>query len=133
MTARGEFADIRDGELHIKNQADLTAKSAGELRKLTEAEDDKAEVYANVQKITGWLASIEEGTKKTGAERLLIIKEQKKLDNELARKKQAAEEAFAKAKSGAEEQQSHLKELLKSLEEARLPHLRKERSGCRTQ
>lgn len=86
MTARGEFADIRDGELHIKNQADLTAKSAGELRKLTEAEDDKAEVYANVQKITGWLASIEEGTKKTGAERLLIIKEQKKLDNELARK-----------------------------------------------
>lgn len=125
--ARSEFAGIREGELHIKRLTEKTEKSIGELRKLTEEEADKAEVYANAQKIAGWLASIEEGTRKMHSEKQRMLKQQEMLDNELARKKQAAVEAYAKAKRDSEEQQTSVRNLQKELDEACLPQLRKEK------
>lgn len=123
--ARNVFTELKSGEQKIKEVIRKVMEQRDSLSEYIARENDKENIYLNVQTLISWLEMIIQSRNCISSEKETVIYNETKLKDDLQPKKDYADKQYANITKDFEEQVSKLQELEKVLAETKVQELRK--------
>lgn len=130
--AKARYEELKGAQAWLAADAKATEEKLQSTETEIEAEKDKADIYANSQRVVDLMESIDGGNKIIDSETISMTQSQMRLDGALSTDKRTASETFDKAKQDFDEQEKRQKSIEQNLTDCKLPEHRKEKETCQT-